>query len=90
MLRCCRFFAASDAALEEPGAGTGGFLFVWCNGVEEAREGFVATRHGHLERSYCLQRLLRCAMQSCCGGPGRAGFAPAVTGGTLTSRKAGS
>ena len=36
---CPRFFAASDAALEVPGAGTGGFRR---NAHAELREGFVA------------------------------------------------
>ena len=39
---CPRFFAASDAALEVPGEGTGGFLIVWCDAQAELREGFVA------------------------------------------------
>ena len=39
---CPRFFAASDAALEVPGEGTGGFLIVWCDAQAKLREGFVA------------------------------------------------
>ena len=46
-----RFVVASDAALETPFEGTGGFLIVWFNGVEECREAFVS----HMPRSlYCL------------------------------------
>ena len=37
-----RFCVASDAALEVPKAGTGGFLIVWFSTCEEIREGFVA------------------------------------------------
>ena len=37
-----RFCAASDAALEAPGCGTGGFLLVWFNGDQECREAFIA------------------------------------------------
>lgn len=37
-----RFCAASDAALEEPGAGSGGFLLIWFDGETEIREAFVA------------------------------------------------
>ena len=37
-----RFVAASDAALEDPGQGTGGFLIVWLTGEVQMREAFVA------------------------------------------------
>lgn len=37
-----RFCAASDAALEVPRAGSGGFLLVWFGPSHELREGFVA------------------------------------------------
>ena len=37
----CRFVAASDAAEDVPGEGTGGFLLVWCSGLP-SREAFVA------------------------------------------------
>ena len=37
-----RFCAASDAALEQPKQGTGGFLIVWLDGHTELREGFVS------------------------------------------------
>ena len=37
-----RFCVASDAALEVPKAGTGGFLIVWFSTCDEIREGFVA------------------------------------------------
>ena len=37
-----RFCAASDAALEVPGQGTGGFLLIWFNNQVEVREAFVA------------------------------------------------
>eukprot|EP00435_Cladocopium_sp_Y103_P019755 s1628_g4.t2 len=37
-----RFLAASDAALEVPRSGTGGFLLVWHNQAEQLREAFVA------------------------------------------------
>ena len=37
-----RFCIASDAALEEPRAGTGGFLILWFNGSQEIREAFVS------------------------------------------------
>ena len=37
-----RFCAASDAALEIPGRGTGGFLLVWFDQEVEVREAFVA------------------------------------------------
>lgn len=37
-----RFCVASDAALEIPGQGTGGFLITWFNGQSEIREAFVA------------------------------------------------
>ena len=37
-----RFCVASDAALEEPRAGTGGFLIVWFHGQVEEREAFVS------------------------------------------------
>ena len=43
---CPRFFAASDAALEVPGAGTGGFLIVWCDAHAELREGCVCVTPG--------------------------------------------
>ena len=39
---CPRFCAASDAALEQPFCGTGGFLIVWYEGEIELREAFVA------------------------------------------------
>ena len=39
---CERFVIASDAALESPRQGTGGFLMVWTNGFTERREAFVA------------------------------------------------
>ena len=38
-----RFCVASDAALEEPRAGTGGFLIVWFQDHMEVREAFVST-----------------------------------------------
>lgn len=37
-----RFCAASDAALESPGQGTGGFLIVWFRNQLEKREAFLA------------------------------------------------
>lgn len=37
-----RFCIASDAALEVPGEGTGGFLIVWLNQASSIREAFVA------------------------------------------------
>ena len=37
-----RFIAASDAALEEPGNGSGGFLLVWFSDRGQQREAFVA------------------------------------------------
>ena len=37
-----RFLAASDAALEIPGQGTGGFLVVWHDGCIQRREAFVS------------------------------------------------
>ena len=37
-----RFLAASDAALETPGQGTGGFLVVWYDGHGQFREAFVS------------------------------------------------
>ena len=37
-----RFLAASDAALETPGQGTGGFLVVWHDGHGQFREAFVS------------------------------------------------
>ena len=37
-----RFCAASDAALESPGQGTGGFLIVWFQNNTERREAFIA------------------------------------------------
>lgn len=37
-----RFCIASDAALEQPKATTGGFLIIWLDGEQESREGFVA------------------------------------------------
>ena len=37
-----RFCAASDAALESPGQGTGGFLIVWFQNQIEKREAFLA------------------------------------------------
>ena len=37
-----RFCVASDAALETPRAGSGGFLIVWFNDHSEAREAFVS------------------------------------------------
>ena len=37
-----RFCAASDAALEVPGQGTGGFLLIWFDHQVEVREAFVA------------------------------------------------
>ena len=37
-----RFLAASDAALEIPGRGTGGFLVVWHDGCIQQREAFVS------------------------------------------------
>ena len=37
-----RFFAASDAALEAPRCGAGGFLIVWVDTHAQGREGFVA------------------------------------------------
>lgn len=37
-----RFCAASDAALEAPGQGTGGFLLIWYDQGVEIREAFVA------------------------------------------------
>ena len=37
-----RFCAASDAALEAPGQGTGGFLLIWYDQGMEIREAFVA------------------------------------------------
>ena len=39
---CERFVIASDAALESPRLGTGGFLMVWADGFTERREAFVA------------------------------------------------
>lgn len=39
---CSRFCVASDAALETPQQGTGGFLIVWLD-APERREAFVAT-----------------------------------------------
>ena len=39
---CSRFCVASDAALEIPQQGTGGFLIVWLD-APERREAFVAT-----------------------------------------------
>ena len=37
-----RFLAASDAALESPGQGTGGFLVVWHDDHRQQREAFVS------------------------------------------------
>ena len=37
-----RFCAASDAALEEPRQGSGGFLITWFQGTYEFREAFIA------------------------------------------------
>ena len=37
-----RFCVASDAALETPGQGSGGFLIVWFNELSQLREAFVA------------------------------------------------
>ena len=37
-----RFLAASDAALESPGQGTGGFLVVWHDDHRQHREAFVS------------------------------------------------
>ena len=42
-----RFVVASDAALEAPFAGTGGFLIIWFDGATELREAFVS----HMPRS---------------------------------------
>ncbi len=38
----CRFCVASDAALESPFQGTGGFVIVWLSGDKQSREAFVA------------------------------------------------
>ena len=38
----CRFCVASDAALESPFQGTGGFVIVWLSGDNQSREAFVA------------------------------------------------
>ena len=39
---CLRFVVASDAALEEPKQGTGGFLIVWHDPEGPVREAFIA------------------------------------------------
>jgi len=39
---CLRFVGASDAALECPRQGTGGFCIVWMDELGETREAFVA------------------------------------------------
>ena len=41
-LPCLRFVVASDAALEEPGRGTGRFLIVWHDPEGPIREPFIA------------------------------------------------
>ena len=38
---CLRFVGASDAALEQPKQGTGGFCIVWMDEPGETREAFV-------------------------------------------------
>ena len=48
-LSVLRFVVASDAALEVPFQGTGGFLIIWFNGHEECREAFVSD----MPRSLC-------------------------------------
>ena len=77
----CRFVAASDAAEDVPGEGTGGFLLVWRSGLP-SREAFVAevspsvyslfTPGNHkiaqLELSMVLYALTRAPRVS--GGPG--------------------
>ena len=39
---CLRFVGASDAALEQPRQGSGGFCIVWLDDPGETREAFVA------------------------------------------------
>ena len=39
---CLRFVGASDAALEQPKEGTGGFCIVWFSPQSETREAFIA------------------------------------------------